>query len=704
MQSFGIQSRQVIEQFNKLKQYQDIIFAISILGIISVLLFPIPNWLVDVLLTVSIAISVLMLMTVLFINKALEFSSFPTALLLSTMLRLSLNIATTRLILGHGHTGPHAAGHVVEAFGLFVMQGSVVIGFIVFGILTIINFVVITKGSGRIAEVAARFSLDAMPGKQMAIDADLSAGIINEDVARSRRKELEDESTFFGSMDGANKFVRGDAIAGLLIIFINFIGGMLIGIIQKGMSFDTALQTYTLLTIGDGLVSQIPALIISTAAGLLVTKSGIVGSADKAILNQLGNYPRAMGISSGLLLFIGAMPGMPAIPFMLSSIATAWLGYRMIEAKKVSEAEELKQKEIKLAQTQQTKQEAEDSDEKMAEILKMDMIRVEIGYELLPIVNSGRLPEQVKALRKQIAKDLGFVMPSVRIQDNMQLQSNAYTVKVKDMKVGEGILQPTKLLIMSHDNAPIELEGMDVKEPAFGLSAKWVDEHMRQEAVNHGYTIVDPSTVLVTHLTELIKDNITEMLPYSAVQNLLDNLSEEHKKIVADVIPSQISVTMVHRVLQGLLQESISIRDLPTILEAISEMAASSASKNIIKIIEHARVRLTKQICFAYTTNNGYIPIVTLSQIWEKTLIDGLIGDGEEKQLAIPPTKLQEFMLAIGENFDNYAKNGEIPVLLVIPYLRHYVRMIIERFRPSIIVLSQAEIHAKAKLKTIGQI
>jgi len=451
--------------FASLSSQKDIIFAVGILCIIGFLIFPISPGLLDYLLSLSIAFSALILMTVLFIDKPLDFNAFPSILLIVTMFRLALNISTTRLILADGHLGPSAAGHVVEAFGFFVMQGSVVIGAIVFGILTIINFVVITKGSGRIAEVAARFSLDAMPGKQMSIDADLSSGIINEEQARERRKNLEDESTFFGSMDGANKFVRGDAIAGLLITFINFIAGIIIGVVQNGMSFDEAMQTYTLLTIGDGLVAQIPALIVSISAGLLVTKSGIHGSADKAILQQLSKYPQALFACSGLLIVMSAMPGIPFVPFFIISLLSGTLAYFLNKHKK--EAEKL---EIQLKQKPEKKELTQE--EMIIQSLHIDYLKIELGYELLQMVDNNqeyKLTDQIKSLRKQIAQDLGFILPSVRIQDNVQLEPKVYVIKIKDIECGRGELKPLSLLVINPAGGAIEINGEDTTEPVFNL-------------------------------------------------------------------------------------------------------------------------------------------------------------------------------------------------------------------------------------------
>lgn len=678
----------------------DVIFAIGILGILSVLLFPVPTFVLDFLLSLSITVSVLILMTVLFLNKPLEFNSFPTILLVAALFRLSLNIATTRLILSDGHEGTAAAGHIVEAFGGFVMGGSVVIGAIIFIILTIINFVVITKGAGRIAEVSARFTLDAMPGKQMAIDADLSSGLISEDDARARRKELENESVFFGAMDGASKFVRGDAIAGLLITFINFIGGIIIGVVQRDLPFAEALQTYTILTIGDGLVSQIPAIIVSTAAGLLVTKSSGDQKADKAILEQLTRHPQAVAVVAGLLLFLGLMPGMPITPFGVLAVLM-FMAYRYLSRIK-------REKAAMAAEAAQDAAEAKDvkpSDEPIETALHIDTLRLELGYGLLPLINyqkGHRLTEQIKALRKQIAKDLGFIMPPVRIQDNMQLPANNYVIKIKDIEAGRGDLRPDMLMVMDPKGQRITIAGDDTTEPAFGLPARWISDNSREEALFKNYTVVDPPTVITTHLTEIIKDNIAELLSYGETKSLLDKIGEDHKKLVEDTIPSQISVGGVQRVLQGLLAEQVSIRDLPTILEAIAEAARST--KNLTLITEHVRARLARQISFGNASREGVVSMVTLSPAWEQGFHEAMLGDGEEKQLAMPPSKLQEFIEAVKKKYDELARKGELPVLLTSPGIRPYVRAVIERFRPATVVMSQNEIHPKVKLRNLGQV
>jgi flagellar biosynthesis protein FlhA len=692
----------------------DIMFAVGIIAILVVLILPVPPMLLDLLLGISITISVLILMTVIFVDKPLNLSSFPTILLVATMLRLGLNVATTRLILSQGHNGTSSAGHVIEAFGGMVMQGSVIIGVIIFGILTIINFVVITKGSGRIAEVSARFSLDAMPGKQMAIDADLSAGLIDEGQAKSRRKELEDESTFFGAMDGASKFVRGDAIAGLLITFINFIAGILIGMVQNELSFDEALHTYTILTVGDGLVSQIPALIVSTAAGMLVTKAGVSGSSDKAVVGQLGRFPAALGITSGLLFFLSLMPGIPFVPFFALSLTcgyTGWYIWKKVIPNRPDEAGSGKSARTGAGGAAVAGAagaggaEAPVAEESLAQNLQIDALRLELGYGLLQLINYSkghRLTEQIKALRKQMARESGFIIPPVRIQDNMQLPANTYVIKVKEIECARGDVRPDMLLVMNPSGGKITLPGEETTEPTFGLPAMWVNETHREEALFRNYTVVDPPTVVTTHLTEIVKDNMAELLSYAETQKLLDDLPKGDQKLLADIIPTIISVSSVQRILQNLLTEHISIRDLSTIMEAVAE--AARITQNITLITEHVRARLARQISHNNTNDEGFISLLALSPAWEQAFIDALVGQGEERTLSMAPSKIQEFIQATRSKYDQFALQGQMPVLLTSPSIRPYVRSIIERFRPSTVVMSQNEIHPKAKIRTLGQL
>ena len=602
----------------------DLALAVGVLTILVVLILPLPPLLLDFSLAISIIFSVLILMTALFIHTPLEFSAFPTVLLIATMMRLALNLASTRLILAHGHEGTDAAGHVIEAFGNFVMSGNFVIGIIVFTILIIVNFVVITKGSGRIAEVAARFHLDAMPGKQMAIDADLSAGLIDEKEARRRRQKLEDEGGFFGAMDGASKFVRGDAIAGLLVVFINVIGGMIIGIAQQGLSFADAAHSYTILTVGDGLVTQVPALIVSTAAGLLVSKAGVSGAADKALLKQLSGYPKALGMSGAVMLVMALLPGIPMIPFLALGSGASALAFIFDRRTRLTAAAE--------AKTTETAAKTAAADEPIATALKIDDLKVELGYALLPLVNapdgSDRLTEQIKALRRSLAVEMGFVMPAVRILDNVQLDANAYVIKVKEVEAGSGKVWAGQFMVMDPAGGQVKLPGTHTTEPTFGLPATWIDGALKEEASMKGYTVVDAATVLSTHLTELLKSNMAELLSYGEVQKLLKELPKEQADLVKDLVPNLITVSGIQRVLQILLGERVSIRDLATILEGIADGIAGS--RNPVTLTEHVRARLSRQLCAQYTSPGGYLPLIALSAKWEQAFAESLIGQGDE--------------------------------------------------------------------------
>jgi len=674
----------------------DLGLAIGIMAILVVLILPLPTWLLDVCLAFSLSFSILILMTAVFIRKPLEFSSFPTILLLTTMMRLALNLASTRLILGHGNEGTAASGYVIQAFGKLIMQGNFVIGLIVFAILIIVNFVVITKGSGRIAEVAARFSLDAMPGKQMAIDADLSAGLIDEKEAKARRKNIEAESNFFGAMDGASKFVRGDAIAGLMIVVINVVGGIIIAVAQKGMSFLDATQTFTLLTVGDGLVSQMPALIVSTAAGLMVSKAGVEGATDKALMGQLSFYPQALGMAAAVMGVVAVLPGMPTLVFAALAGGTgtlAWHAHKRKTARSQQAA----------AETAQAA--GPPKEEPISTALALDQLRIELGYGLLPLINDvqgHRITDQIKALRRQLAQEMGFVMPAVRILDNMQLGANEYRIRIKEFDSGKGELFPGSFLIMDPKGLPIDLPGTHTTEPAFGLPATWVTGSLREEASFRGFTVVDPGTVLTTHLTEVLKNHMSELLSYAETKKLLDDLPPENKKLVEELIPSQISVTGVQRVLQTLLSERVSIRDLPAILEGIAE--AVGHTKNALYITEHVRARLARQLCHANLSPSGYLPLVALSPAWEQAFAESIVGQGEERQLAMAPSQLQQFIQQVREAFDEASSKNEVPVLLTSPQIRPFVRSIIERFRAATVVMSQNEIHASVRLRTLGQV
>jgi flagellar biosynthesis protein FlhA len=561
----------------------------------------------------------------------------------------------------------------------------------VFTILVIVNFVVITKGSGRIAEVAARFHLDAMPGKQMAIDADLNAGLIDEKAARQRRKNLEDESGFFGAMDGASKFVRGDAIAGLLVVMINVIGGMVIGIVQEGLGFAEAARTYTLLTVGDGLVTQVPALIVSTAAGLLVSKAGVSGAADKALLGQLSGYPKALGMSGAVMLIMALLPGIPMLPFLALGGGTASLAYLINKRAKQAVAAEEKKTEI--AKT------AAPAEEPISASLKMDDLKIELGYALLPLVNapdgSDRLTEQIKALRKSLAIEMGFVMPAVRILDNLQLDANTYVIKIKEVEAGTGKVWHGQYMVMDPSGNQVTLPGVHTTEPTFGLPATWIDAALKEEAAVRGLTVVDAATVLATHLTELIKVNMAELLSYGEVQKLIKDLPKEQSELIKDIVPAQINISGIQRVLQILLAERVSIRDLSTVLEGIAD--GLPATRNAAMLAEHVRARLARQLCAMHVTAAGTLPIIALTAKWEQAFAESIVGQGDDRSLA-------KFINSVREKFEQAARDGEAPVLVTSPGIRPFVRGIIERFRAQTSVLAQSEIHPRVRLKTVGSI
>ncbi len=677
---------------------RDLALAAGVVAIIAMLILPLPGWLLDIGLALSITVSVMILMTALFIEKPLQLSAFPTILLIVTMLRLGLNLASTRLILGHGHEGSHAAGGVIAAFGEFLMGGETVIGLTIFIILIVINFVVITKGAGRIAEVGARFSLDAMPGKQMAIDADLSAGMISEADARARRAEIEAESGFYGAMDGASKFVKGDAIAGLLITGINIVVGLIVGVAIHGVPFGEAFHTYTILTVGDGMVSQIPALIVSIAAGLLVSKGGMSGKAGAALAEQLGRFPKAFGMSAFLMLALALLPGLPFIPFAGLGGLCGWIAWKTSQR---NEREQALQRMAKAAE----ETEAAQVDEPISRTLAIDAIRIELGYGLVPLINDSssdpRLDDQVRALRRQFALDYGFVLPAVRILDNVALPANEYVVYVKETEAARGESRLDKLLVINPHGGNVGLPGENTTEPVFNLPALWIDKDLRDEAGFRGLTVVDSGTVITTHLTELVKDNIADLLSYTETQKLLNEVHKESEKLVQDIVPSKIAISGVQRILQNLLAEGISIRDIPTILEGIAE--ACAFTQNLTHMTEHVRTRLARQIS-AQQSRDGVIPIVTLSARWDQEFAESILGQGDDRHLAMAPSSLQGFIASVRETYDRLAAEGDIPCLLTNPTIRPFVRSIMERVRPTTVVLSQNEIHVRSRIRTLGAI
>jgi flagellar biosynthesis protein FlhA len=669
----------------------DVALGVFVVLLVAVLVVPLPGWMLDLGLALSITASVLVLMVALFMQRPLDFTAFPTVLLLTTLLRLALNVATTRSILTSGHEGPHAAGAVVSAFGTFLMGGDVLVGLIVFAILLVVNFVVVTKGSGRIAEVAARFSLDAMPGKQMAIDADLNAGAITEEEARRRRRELEEESGFYGAMDGAAKFVRGDAIAGLVTTAINLVAGIAIGTLRHGLPFGEAVQTFSILTVGDGLVGQVPALLVSVAAGIVVTKGGMEGRADKQLVLQLGGA-KPLGLAAGAALLMGLLPGMPLLPFLALAGAAAY-GARL-QVKAAEEAAAI----AALPPPPPGEPPASDA-------LRIDQLRLELGYGLLSLAagDAPRLSEQIRTLRRTTAQEMGFVLPSVRIQDNLQLPPDTYVIRVKEIEAARGVLKPPLHLAIDPSGQPPPVPGERVQEPSFGLPAVWIEETHREEALAFGCTVVDAAGVLATHLTEVTRDNMPELLSFAETQKLIEELAPEHKRLVSDLIPAQASMGTVQRVLQALLAERVSIRDLPTILEGIQE-ASAAGLRSLGGIVAMVRARLARQISDAARAADGVIPIIALSAEWEDAFAESLVGAGEEKQLAMQPAKLSAFMHGLRAAFDAAQAMGEPAVLVCSTAIRAHVRAVVERFRPSTAVLAHTEIHPRARLRTIGTV
>ncbi len=682
--------RAILDRIRARRPGSDMMLAAGVVALLSILVLPLPPIVLDFGLALSLTSSVLVLMVALFLERPLDFTSFPTLLLLTTLLRLSLEVATTRLILSHGHEGPLAAGRVVAAFGGFLMGGDVVIGIILFAILLVVNFMVITKGSGRIAEVAARFSLDAMPGKQMAIDAELSSGAITDKVARIKRRELEEESGFYGAMDGAAKFVRGDAIASLLITFINILGGLAVGALRHGMAINDATATFSTLTIGDGLVSQIPALLVSTAAGIVVTKGGVDGRADAALVRQLGGNAKPLALASGAAIMLALMPALPTIPFViLGGLAGsgAWLRHKTPKPSGEEDASTVIPASNGSPPT---------------DALRIDMIRLELGYALLPLASGDqpRLPEQIRSLRRSIAAEMGLVLPSIRIQDNMQLEPETYVVRIKEVEAARGQIRPDRLLVMDPNGGVPSLAGEKTHEPAFGLPALWIDLALRDEALFRGCTVVDAASVLTTHLTETARESMAELLSYAETQKLLDDLPRDQQRLVADLIPSVVTTGAVQRVLQGLLAERVSIRDLPTILEGIQD-AAGSGLRGIPLILGHVRTRLARQLSEMYTGPGGYIPLVTLSPEWELAFAESLTGPSEDRQLAMAPSRLSDFIERLRAVVDRTVRAGENPVLLVSQHLRGHVHAIVNRARPTTPVLAQTEISHRSRIRTL---
>ncbi len=680
--------------FNRLNQYSDAIVVVLIIMIIGAMVLPVPPFLLDILLTASITFSIVILMTTLYVQNPLQLSSFPSLLLIATLFRLSLNVATTRRILLHGHEGPDAAGHVIQAFGEFVVGGSYIVGAIVFVILVTINYIVITKGTERISEVAARFTLDALPGKQMAIDADLNAGIIDEKEAQRRRMQIQKEADFYGAMDGASKFIRGDAVAGIIIAIVNIIGGLAIGILQHNMDVQTALQNFTLLTVGDGLVSQIPSLITSTAAGLMVTRAVSEENLGKEVFQQLTGFPKALYMASFSIFAMGIVPGMPFIPFLLLSALigiTAFMMNQLLKKREVEVAEEKARELLKTAE----------EEEKPDEILPQpELITFEIGYALIPYVDesqNGEIVKRIRSLRKQLSKDLGIIIPLVHIKDNLELKPGEYRILIRDIEVGRGEIHPDKLLAIDTGTTKGKIEGIKTKEPAFGLDAYWIDESLKDKAKMLGYTVVDIPTVVITHLSEIIKKHADEVLGRSETKELIDSLSSRYP-VVREIVPEQVPLNIVHRVLQNLLREGVPVRDLLTIIETLSDNITKTNDPEVLT--EFVRQALNRMITSIYQKNNTLYAL-TLGPKTENYIMEKVQENGGTLP-PFEPTFVQKLVHQLTEKAQQFVLHQATPVLLTSPATRRFVKKIIEPYLPDYVVLSYAEIDPKVKVNVLG--
>ncbi|MEP9375444.1 flagellar biosynthesis protein FlhA [Aquabacter sp. CN5-332] len=678
---------------------RDIGFAIGMVAILAVLFLPIPPFLIDIGLALSIALSVLILMVALWIGKPLEFSSFPTVLLIATLLRLALGIATTRLILAHGGDGVTAAGHIIHGFSQLVMSGDFVIGIVVFLILVTVNFLVITKGATRIAEVGARFTLDAIPGKQMAIDADLNAGLINDKEAQRRRSELEEESSFFGSMDGASKFVRGEAIASLIIIAVNIFGGIIIGVTRHEMPLSEAADIYTRLSVGDGLVSQIPALIVSLAAGLLVSKGGTKGSAEKAILGQLGAYPRALFVASGLMFALSIVPGLPFLPFASLGGFLAFVGYtipRQIARKQQAE------EDLEKAKQQQAVADARDS---VKESLRTHEIELAVGKQFA--TTALRAPQELAhrlgKMRRKFAQRYGFVVPEIKVGEDLGVASKSYQIKVHGTAVATQDVRLGELLVVTGDGPKPDVPCDEVREPAFGMKAVWISEAYSSEVRREGFNPIDPLSVMLTHLSEVISNNLPQLLSYKDMRTLLDRLDPEYKRLIDDMCPSQISFSGLQAVLKLLLAERVSIRNLHLILEAIAEIVPHARRSE--QVVEHVRMRMAQQIC-GDLSEGGMLNVLRLGAKWDLAFHESLKrdGKGEVVEFDIDPRLVEQFGVDASAAIRERMKQGGSFVLVTAPDCRPYVRMIIERMFPSLPVLSHVEIARGVQIRSLGTV
>jgi flagellar biosynthesis protein FlhA len=676
---------------NGLMRNQDITLAVCVVSILTVLVIPIPTWTLDLLLSLNISASIVILLSTIYLRNPVEFAVFPSMLLMLTLFRLSLNVASTRLILSNAN-----AGAVIDSFGGFVTSGNYVVGIIIFSILVIIQFVVITKGAGRISEVAARFTLDAMPGKQMGVDADLNAGLITESQARERRTNIEREADFYGAMDGATKFVRGDAIAGIIITLVNIIGGFVIGIAMNGMPFVDAAQTYTRLTVGDGLVSQIPALIISTAAAMIVTRTTSDTNLGSDMGRQLTRYPRALGVGALMLFVLGMVPGMPTFPFVMVSFALAYLAFQSLQT--AGKKEQLQA----AAEAQEAEEEVEEPPRTEA-LLAIDPIKIELGYGLINLADQnqgGDLLSRIQIIRQQTATKMGFIVPVIRVVDNMRLKANEYRILIRENEIARYEMISDHFLAMNPGLVEEEVEGIATTEPAFGLQAIWVSKTNRDKAERLGYTIVEPSAVLATHLTEIIMAHADELLTREDTQNLLENLKETSKTVVEELVPNVMSLGEVQKILHNLLRERVSTRNLEIILETLADFAPKT--KDLEILTEYTRHTLARQICADYKDEDGALRVVTLAPELEQEILNATQNIESSEYIPIDPGRVQAISENVAKAIQPLVSSGYDPVILTSAQIRRFLKRMIEGHVPKVIVLSFNEIDPAVKLESLG--
>lgn len=691
-------SENLRQGWNRILLRSDLLVSFGLVVILLIMVIPIPPFFLDMFLALNITVALMIMIITLYVQKSLDFAIFPTVLLITTLFRLSLNVASTRLILLNGDAGEFAAGKVIQSFGQFVVGGNYVVGIVLFLILVLINFVVITKGAGRVAEVSARFTLDAMPGKQMAIDADLNAGLINEDQARARREEITREADFFGAMDGASKFVRGDAIAGIIIAMINIGAGFVIGVVQKGMPLMEAARNYTILTIGDGLVSQIPALIISTGAGVLVSRCGGRGDFGTQLKNQFSFNSRAIWVVGTILLAFALIPGLPFFPFMVLSFSLFGLAYMNQKQQKAVEAAHNEQ-EVSLVREKEKEKE-----ENYERLLSVDLLELEVGYGLIRFVDEsqdGELLNRIRSIRKQFALSLGFIMPPIHIKDNLQLKPNEYRLLLKGIPIAAAEMTPGYYLAIDSGNTIEKMKGVSAVEPAFGLPAVWISEEKKERAQMAGYTVVDCNTVMATHFSEVVKNHAHELLGRQEAQNLLNNISKSYPKLVEELIPNLMNLGGILKVLQNLLRENVSIRDLRTILETLADFAPHVQEPDMLT--EHVRHALSRQISTSLTTENNTISVITLDHEAEEAILDSVRPSGQAGSLTLEFGKVKSMLEAIDKNIKKF-KGGIIPVLLCPASIRIHVKKLTERYFPGLAVISHNEIAPQIKIQSLGTV